>query len=190
MGCGKCDWKLTEFFAHIEDLHCCYSSPNMISTMNWRWVKLAGYVVESSWKVMAHGDAREGKWRENWRMEWVDSTLHTNSERGVSSIITAYAHTSAAISRLNWCPHRFKWTRPFRRKTKSGFCACAITFNWPLSIVSLRPFDWWDRGFESRWRYVWAFHVFVACCQVEVSVMGLSLIRRSPTECGASLSVT
>jgi hypothetical protein len=25
-------------------------------------------------------------------------------------------------------PRRFKWTRPFRRKTKSGFCACAITF--------------------------------------------------------------
>ena len=23
---------------------------------------------------------------------------------------------------------RVKWTRPFRRKTKSGFCACAITF--------------------------------------------------------------
>jgi hypothetical protein len=23
---------------------------------------------------------------------------------------------------------RFKWTRPFRRKTKSGFCVCAITF--------------------------------------------------------------
>jgi len=23
---------------------------------------------------------------------------------------------------------RFKWTRPFRRKTKFGFCACAITF--------------------------------------------------------------
>jgi len=30
--------------------------------------------------------------------------------------------------RLNWRPCRFKWTRPFRRKTKSGFCACAITF--------------------------------------------------------------
>jgi len=25
-------------------------------------------------------------------------------------------------------PGRFKWTRPFRRKAKSGFCACAITF--------------------------------------------------------------
>jgi len=25
-------------------------------------------------------------------------------------------------------PLRFKWTRPFHRKTKSGFCVCAITF--------------------------------------------------------------
>jgi hypothetical protein len=29
-------------------------------------------------------------------MEWVASTLHTTSEHGVSSIITADAHTSAA----------------------------------------------------------------------------------------------
>ena len=85
-------------------------------------------VTESSWNVMAHGDEREGKWRGNWRMEWVASTLHTTSEHGVSSIKTADAHTSAASSRLNWRPCRFKWTRPFRRKTKSGFCACAITF--------------------------------------------------------------
>jgi hypothetical protein len=46
----------------------------------------------------------------------------------VSSITTAHAHTSAASSRLNWRPRRFKWTRSFRWKTKSGFCACAITF--------------------------------------------------------------
>jgi hypothetical protein len=86
------------------------------------------WVVESSWNVMAHGDAREGKWRGNWRMEWVASTLPTTSEHGVSSITTADAHTSASSSRLNWRSRRFKWTRPFRRKTKSGFCACAITF--------------------------------------------------------------
>jgi len=36
--------------------------------------------LESSWIVMAHGNALEGKWRGNWRMEWVDSTLHTTSE--------------------------------------------------------------------------------------------------------------
>ena len=61
-------------------------------------------VVESSWNVMAHGDAREGKWRGNWRLEWVASTLHTISEHGVSSITTADAHTSAASSWLNWRP--------------------------------------------------------------------------------------
>ena len=68
-------------------------------------------VVDSIWNVMAHGDAREGKWRGNWRIEWVASTLHTTSEHGVSSITTADAHTSAASSRLNWRPRQFKWTR-------------------------------------------------------------------------------
>jgi len=68
------------------------------------------------------------KWRGRWRMEWVATTLHTTSEHSVSRITTADAHTSTASSRLNWRTRRFKWTRPFRRKTKSGFCACAITF--------------------------------------------------------------
>jgi hypothetical protein len=84
------------------------------------------FQVQSSWNVMAHGDVGEGNWRGKWRMQWVASTLHTTSEHGVSSITTADAHTSAASSRLNWRPYRFKWTRPFRRKTKSCFCACAI----------------------------------------------------------------
>ena len=40
------------------------------------------FVVDSSWNVMAHGDARVGKWKGNWRMHWVASTLHTTSEHG------------------------------------------------------------------------------------------------------------
>ena len=32
----------------------------------------------------------------------------------------------------------------------------------------------------------WTFVVNVVCCQVEVSVSGLSLVQRSPTECGVS----
>ena len=81
-------------------------------TTNWaRRHGCAGHHhdVESSWIVIAHGDAREGKWRGNWQMEWVSSTLHTTSEHGVSSITTADAHTSAASSRLNSRPRRFKW---------------------------------------------------------------------------------
>jgi hypothetical protein len=85
-------------------------------------------VLEPSWDVMAQGDAWERKWRSNWQKAWVASTLHTTSELGVSSITTTDAHTSAASSWLNWHPCRFKWTRLFRRKTKSGFRTCAITF--------------------------------------------------------------
>ena len=90
------------------------------------------YVAPFHFRVQLKCDGtrwrREWKWRGNWRMEWVASTLHTTSEHGVSSITRADAHTSAACSRLNWRPCPFKWTRPFRRKTKSVFCACAITF--------------------------------------------------------------
>jgi len=67
---------------------------------------------------------------------------HTTSERGVSSITTADAHTSAASSRLNWRPCRLKWTRLFRRKTKSGFCACAITFQSHYTLSSTNPCVW------------------------------------------------
>jgi hypothetical protein len=58
------------------------------------------------------------------------------------SITTADAHTSAASSRLNWRPRRFKWTRPFRRKTKSDFCACVITFQLAsISTAEMLLFD-------------------------------------------------
>jgi hypothetical protein len=77
------------------------------------------------WHTVTHGRGSEGG---NWRIERVASTLHTTSEHGVSSIIAADAHTSAVSSRLNWRHCRFKWSRTFRRKTKSGFCACVITF--------------------------------------------------------------
>ena len=61
-------------------------------------------LLDSNWNVMAHGDAREGKWRGNWQIDWVTSTVHTTSENGIPSITTADAHTSSACSRLNWRP--------------------------------------------------------------------------------------
>jgi hypothetical protein len=86
-------------------------------------------LVDCVWNVMAHCDAREEKWRGNKRMEWVIS--HMNAEHRLARAVQtlqADVHSSPASSRLNWRPCRFKWTRPFRRKMKSGFHACAITF--------------------------------------------------------------
>jgi hypothetical protein len=70
-----------------------------------------------------------GEWSGNWRIEWLASTLHTTSEHGVSSITTADA--TPRLSVIDWTdapPPRFKWTHPSSWKTKSGFCACAATF--------------------------------------------------------------
>ena len=85
-------------------------------------------------RCRAHSEPDSTRWRTGGEVKGklangVGSQYsHATSERGLSSITQADAHTSAASSRLNWRPHRFKWTRPFRGKTKSGFCACAITF--------------------------------------------------------------
>jgi hypothetical protein len=72
---------------------------------------------------MAHGDAQEGKWRGNWRMQWVASSL------------ALYLRTRCIQHYYRWCAHlgcqqsteltppggRFKWTRPLRGKKKSWF---------------------------------------------------------------------
>jgi len=84
--------------------------------------------VESSWNVMAHGDAREGKCRGNWRMEWVASTLHTTPEHGVSSITTADATPRLPIGEWTDAPGDWNELVRFAERTKSGFWDCAITF--------------------------------------------------------------
>jgi len=54
--------------------------------------------------MMAHGDARDGKWRGKLASGVGSQYLQSTSEHGVSSITTADAHTSAASSRLNLRP--------------------------------------------------------------------------------------
>jgi len=146
-------------------------------------------VVEFSWNVMAHGDASEGKWRANWRMEWVAGTLHTTSERGVSSITTADAYTSAASSRLNWCPPtpRFRWARPFRRKTKTGFCACAITFqkqstsNHATTNNSLNQSNLIPTNHDIMWRFAFCSQIGfrrIRSHTVLIAASALKLFRR------------
>jgi hypothetical protein len=100
-------------------------------------VNVCGWKVYCFWNVMAKGDARKEKWRGNKRMEWVTSKRHMTAEHRLARAVQtlqADVHSSPASSRVNWPPPtpEFKWTRPFGRKTKTGFCACAITFN-PLN---------------------------------------------------------
>ena len=89
--------------------------------------------TELEWKrnLVAHGDAREEKWRGKRRMEWVakQSSVWLGTVHPVLlQTFSPDLHSKKASTRLNWHPRRYKWTRPFRWKTESGFCACAITF--------------------------------------------------------------
>jgi hypothetical protein len=122
------------------DFSVVFAASGTVYSLGWCWFHsliyplhflLSSAEVESSWNVMAHVDAREEKWRGNKRMEWVTSKRHMTAEHRLARTIQtlhADVHSSPASSRLNWRPCQFKWTRPFRWKTKSGFCACAITF--------------------------------------------------------------
>ena len=84
--------------------------------------------VELVRNLMAHGDAREGKWSGNWRMECVASTLTPPPNVVYPALLKLKRTLRLPAVDLTDAPHRIKWTRPFRGKTKSGFCACAITF--------------------------------------------------------------
>ena len=90
--------------------------------------------ADSSWNVTAHGDVQEGKWRGNWRMQWIASTLLTTSEHGISSITTADAHTSAASSRLTWRPPAdLNGLVRFAEKVNLVSARVPSHFNWPLT---------------------------------------------------------
>ena len=91
--------------------------------------------VDFSWNVMAHGDAREGKWRGNWRMEWVASTLHTTSEHGASSITTADAHTSAAQQSTELTPHAdLNGLVRFAERRNLVSARVLSRFGWPIPL--------------------------------------------------------
>ena len=86
---------------------------------------------------MAHGDAREGKWRGNWRMEWLASTLTLPWNMVYPALLPLMCTPRLPVVGWTDAPRRFKWIRPFRRKTKSSFCACAITFQTQSTAVSI-----------------------------------------------------
>jgi hypothetical protein len=87
--------------------------------------------------------------------------LHSCDAYWLPTPVSCFPFTSPPVrhrvpSRLNWslqplrrprrlqmvdrtaAPRRFKWTRPFHRKTKSGFCACAITFQLAYTLCCFR----------------------------------------------------
>jgi len=83
---------------------------------------------------------------------WWHTVTHGGGSEGETD-----AQTSAVGSGLNWRHRRFKWTRPFRWKTKTGFYVCAIAFQtqsdntYTVLNSALWP-EWWGNVRETSGR--------------------------------------
>ena len=106
-----------------------------------RWLMPYWLVVESSWNLMAHGDAWEGKWRRNWWMEWVASTL-TPPQNVVYQALVPLMSTprlsvvdwTDAPANLNGLVHFRERPSPVSARVPSHFkrSLAAYTFPWFL----------------------------------------------------------
>ena len=135
---------------------------------------------------MAHGDARDWGSEEEtgeWSAEPVLFTLSRNMV--YPALLPLMPHTSAGqqSTELMPPPGRFKWTGPFGakdqiwfprmchhvsngRKTKSGFCACAITFETGErpNLVSAHVPSRFKRDKDQIWFLRMWHHVSNAVC--------------------------
>jgi hypothetical protein len=126
-----------------------------------------GTLVDCVWNVMAHGDARVGKWRENKRTEWVSTKRHMTAEHRLARAVQtlqADVHSSPASSRLNWRHRQFKLTRKFRGKTKSSFSTCAITFKTQSSFRAIC----YDKPKDQDVKLISSQNAEISCTHVRV----------------------
>ena len=106
------------------------------------------------------------RWRKGGEVKGkLENGVGSHFTHDVSSITTAEAHTSAASSPLNLGPRRCKWTRPFRRKTKSGFCACVITFQLASTRININRLNylatiWNGQPCRNTFRFKYVFIPF------------------------------
>ena len=124
-----------EYSQHI-DFRAVLDGANCVTGS--QWIVLLLYLVDSSWNVMAHGDAKEGKWRGNWRMEWVVAkrTSPFKSARGrqFSRLLAAEVCASAVVmldtpcSEVVWRVLATHSIRQFPLHFPSFASPCAITF--------------------------------------------------------------
>jgi hypothetical protein len=82
---------------------------------------------------MAHNDALEEKWRENWRMEWVAFTQPQNMVySALLPTVKADAHTSAASSWQNCAPVSLNGLVCFAERWNLVSAHVPSHFNWLL----------------------------------------------------------
>ena len=107
-----------------------------LSRRKCRYLHILQQVVESSWNVVAQGDAREGKWRGNWRMEWVASTLQTTSNMVYPALLPLMRTTRLPVVDWTDAPADLKGLVRFAERGDLVSACVSSHFNWPLHIIT------------------------------------------------------
>ena len=106
-------------WTHVDIMKCQIYSVIYSSTVSCRLqLKCDGIRWRTGGEVKGKLANRVGSWY----------PAHYLGTRCIQHYYHWCAHPRLSVADWTEAPRRFKWTRPFRLKTKSGFLACAITF--------------------------------------------------------------
>jgi len=130
------------------------------------------------WHTVTHGRGSKGETGE-WSEKPVPLTLPRNM---VCPSLLPLTRT-LRLPVVDWTDARcrFKLTRPFRRKTKSGFCACVITFQLAYTCVFRR----YKCLMKTRWAaiitkvfycFVLSFHIAAVYIYIYIYVCVCSIL--------------
>jgi len=100
-------------------------------------------MIESSWNVMVHGDAWEGKWRGNWWMEWVASTLTLPRNVVYPTLLSLMRTTRLPV--VDWTdgPADLNGLVRFSKRQNLVSVRVPSHFNWPLHRCVIKSVVMW-----------------------------------------------
>jgi hypothetical protein len=104
-------------------------------------------MLESRWNVIAHGDSTggkvKGKLSNGVDSQYISHYLETWCMQRHYHHYPWCTHLGCQYS-TEWHPCQFKYSCPFRRKTKSSFCVRAITFQTKSTLLQVHCAPMWS----------------------------------------------
>jgi len=84
---------------------------------------------------MAHGDAREGKWRGNWRMEWVACTLKLSQNVVYPALLTLMR--TPRLPAVDWTDAPADLNGPVRFSEKQNLVSARVPSRFKCTIAQI-----------------------------------------------------
>jgi hypothetical protein len=133
-------------------------------------------LVQYSWNVMAHGDAREGKWRGNWRMEWVASTLTLPRNTVYPALLPLIRTPRLPV--VDWTDATADLNGLVRFAERPNLVSARVPSCFKRSIIQCLRTGWASKG-----KKIFPSKAYQICCSVGTAALSPGLMgQRSGTK--------